>query len=88
MTQEIFLCGSPGGNNGRDVNHHLFQMLVDDSHPPSTNHRRNGGKLRTGCLLDEEEKDSVTPAQMDGSDGGIEVDTEGSLRPAYELYRV
>ena len=89
--QEDFLCGSPGGQNenGRDMNQFLFQILVhDDRQSTSTNNSLNIKKIRAGCLLGEREKDCIISAQADAGDGGIEVDAESSLLPAYGLYRV
>lgn len=83
LSPDFSLCGTPEvGGLRRDMNHLVFQFLADAGHQQgcsdATKNKR-GSFSDTNCGL---------PPPVDDSDGGIEVDAEGSLRPAYELYRV
>ena len=51
-----------------------------------TSNRNKNGTVVDECLFDpeeEEEEDEILDETV-----GIEIDTENSLRPSYELYRV
>ena len=75
ITQDLFVCGTPRRSGKNDMIQRLH-LLVDDN--------LQSQQRQMECLL-AEDGESDDPM---GGDAGIEVDTEGSLRPAYELYRV
>lgn len=102
MTQDFFACGTPRyppveGCSTSPILYswkHDAELLRKATHrkvrsvlmSPTSNRSKNGTVVDE-CLFDPEEEEEEEDEILDET-VGIEIDTENSLRPSYELYRV